>query len=99
MMKRLSLAILLMAAPILAQSNAELKEQVRNTERAFARTMADRDHAAFISFLSEETVFFSATAVLRGPRQVGDGWKRFYEGTKAPFSWEPEQVEVLDSGT
>ena len=26
-------------------------------------------------------------------------WKRFYEGPAAPFSWEPEQVEVLASGT
>src|SRR5256885_5401896 len=103
MMKRFFPAILLLAgvvaAPILAQSNAELKEQVRNTERAFARTMADRDHAAFVAFLSEETVFFSANGVLRGPKQVGDGWKRFYDAPKAPFSWEPEQVEVLDSGT
>ncbi len=60
MMKRLIPAILLLlalsAAPIVAQSNAELKEQVRNTERAFAKTMADRDHAAFVGFLSEETV-------------------------------------------
>jgi hypothetical protein len=36
---------------------------------------------------------------LRGLKQVNDGWKRMYEGAKAPFSWEPEQVEVLDSGT
>jgi ketosteroid isomerase-like protein len=87
------------AATLPAQSNAELKEQVRATERAFAKTMADRDHAAFVSFLADEAVFFGAAGVLRGPRQVGDGWKRFYEGAKAPFSWEPEQVEVLDSGT
>ena len=92
-------AILLLAAPLFAQSNADLKEQVRNTERAFAKTMADRDHAAFVTFLSEETVFFSANGVLRGPKQVADGWKGFYNGAKAPFSWEPEQVEVLDSGT
>jgi len=36
MLKQLSSVILLMAAPVLAQTNAELKEQVRNTERAFA---------------------------------------------------------------
>jgi ketosteroid isomerase-like protein len=104
MMNRLVLAILLLAAPVVAQNNAaqanaELREQVRNTERAFAKTMVDRDHAAFVGFLSEETVFFSANGVLRGPKQVGDGWKRFYDAAKAPFSWEPEQVEVLDSGT
>ena len=26
-------------------------------------------------------------------------WLRFYHDPQAPFSWEPEQVEVLDSGT
>lgn len=26
-------------------------------------------------------------------------WKRFYEKPEAPFSWEPETVQVLDSGT
>ena len=99
MMKRLILVVLLMGAPLLGQSNAELKEQVRNTERAFAKTMADRDHAAFVGFLSEETIFLPSNGVLRGPKQVADGWKRFFDGAKAPFSWEPEQVEVLDSGT
>src|SRR4051794_1725227 len=92
-----SLALLLVL-PLFAQTNSDLKEQVRNTERAFAKTMADRDHAAFVSFLAEEAVFFG-NGLLRGPKQVGDGWKRFFEGPRAPFSWEPEQVEVLDSGT
>jgi hypothetical protein len=27
------------------------------------------------------------------------GWKRFYDGASAPFSWDPDRVEVLDSGT
>jgi len=91
------LPFLIASGIALAQNNAELKEQVRATERAFAKTMADRDHAAFVSFLSEETVFFGQ-GVLRGPRQVADAWKRFYDGPKAPFSWEPDQVEVLESG-
>ncbi|MBS1859486.1 MAG: nuclear transport factor 2 family protein [Acidobacteria bacterium] len=97
-MRRLCFAVLA-AVPLMAQSAAELKEQVRATERAFARTMADRDHAAFTGFLSAEAVFFSAGGVLRGPAQVADAWKRYYEGPRAPFSWEPEQVEVLESGT
>lgn len=81
-----------------AQTSEELKEQVRKTEIAFAKTMADRDHAAFVSFLAEETVFFGRT-VRRGKAQVAEGWKPFYEGKEAPFSWAPETVEVLDSGT
>jgi len=78
---------------------AALAEEVRQTERAFARTMATRDHAAFVSFLAEDTVFLSEIRTLRGRTQVADAWKRYYEGEKAPFSWDPERVEVLDSGT
>jgi len=78
---------------------AELRQQVAATERAFAGTMAARDHAGFTSFLSEETVFFSGPEPLHGKQQVSDWWKRFYEKDVAPFSWEPERVEVLDSGT
>ena len=77
----------------------ELHPQVADTERAFAKTMADRDHAAFATFLSAETVFFTGPKPLHGRRQVADGWKRFYESAAAPFSWEPDQVEVLESGT
>jgi ketosteroid isomerase-like protein len=78
---------------------AELKRQVEATERAFAKTMADRDHAAFASFLSEEAVFFSGPKPLRGKREIADWWKRFYDKPKPPFSWEPAEVEVLESGT
>ena len=31
---------------------ADLQRQVADTERAFAKTMADRDHAAFATFTS-----------------------------------------------
>jgi ketosteroid isomerase-like protein len=82
-----------------AQTNAELKEQVRQTEIAFAGTMADRDHAAFVSFLSGETVFMSGGRATRGSKQVAERWKAFFDGAQAPFSWAPETVEVLDSGT
>jgi ketosteroid isomerase-like protein len=78
---------------------AALARQVFDTERAFAATMASRDHAAFTSFLSDETVFVTDEEPLRGKDQVAAKWKRFYEKPEAPFSWEPEKVEVLDSGT
>ena len=78
---------------------ADLQRQVADTERAFAKTMANRDHAAFATFLSAEAVFFTGPKPLHGSQQVADGWKRFYEGAAAPFSWEPDQVEVLESGT
>ena len=92
---------LLMMTTVSAQQPdpGQLRQQVEDTERAFASTMADRDHDAFTSFLSEETVFFSGEAPLRGKQQVADAWKPYFEGPDAPFSWEPQQVEVLDSGT
>jgi ketosteroid isomerase-like protein len=77
---------------------AALQQQVMDTERAFARTMADRDHAGFASFLSEEAVFFSGETPTRGRDAVAAAWRRFYEGASAPFSWEPDLVEVLPSG-
>jgi ketosteroid isomerase-like protein len=78
---------------------AALERQVADTERAFAKTMADRDLAAFTRFLSDETVFFSGPAPLRGKAAVTTFWKRFYDKPAAPFSWQPERVQVLDSGT
>jgi len=76
----------------------EVKAQVFATERAFAKTMADRDLDAFASFVAPDAVFFSGPEPRRGRQAVVDGWKRFYEKPQAPFSWEPERVEVLDSG-
>lgn len=72
---------------------------VRERERAFAKTMADRDLAAFEAFLADEAIFLSGNTPLRGRAAVVAGWKKFYEGPSAPFSWEPETVEVIDSGS
>ena len=91
--------LLLTAGLVSAQTNAELKETVRQTEIAFAKTMADRDLAAFAGFLAEETVFMSNGRATHGAKQVAERWKAFFEGVHAPFSWEPEFVEVLQSGT
>ena len=91
--------LFLWSAALFAETNAELKEKVRQTEIAFAKTMADRDQAAFARFLSSEAVFFTTGTATRGPAEVVSRWKKFFEGPQAPFSWAPEFVEVLDSGT
>jgi ketosteroid isomerase-like protein len=80
-----------------AQTN--LTEQVRNAETAFAKSMADRDAAAFASLIGDEAVFFGSKEVMRGKNAVVSGWKRFFDGPSAPFSWKPAEVEVLASGT
>ena len=92
-------AVLVLSIGARAETNADLREQVRQTEIAFAKTMADRDLAAFASFLAGEAVFMSGARVTRGAQEVAERWKPFFEGAQAPFSWAPETVEVLDSGT
>ncbi len=77
---------------------ARAEREVADTERAFAKTMADRDYAAFKSFLSDDAIFFSGSTALRGKQRVADAWQRFFEKTDAPFSWQPDQVQVLESG-
>lgn len=95
------LAWFALAGSALAQGDlAALRDQVRDTERAFARSMAERDHPAFVRFLAEEAVFFSGPGqVLHGRDAVAAGWKPYFTAAAAPFSWEPDEVEVLASGT
>jgi ketosteroid isomerase-like protein len=97
----LALATLALAAcagaPVAA--DAGLRAQVFEAEKAFAGTMARRDFPAFKAFLADETIFFGGKGPMRGKDAVAEAWKRFFEGAQAPFSWEPAQVEVLDSGT
>lgn len=78
--------------------NATLARQVTDREIAFARTMAERDHVAFTSFLADEAVFLNGGKPLRGRNAVAAHWKRFYTEPRAPFSWKPDHVQVLDSG-
>ena len=81
------------------QDHITIREQVITVERAFARSMADRSFEDFASFISEEAVFFSGPAPLRGKAQVVAWWARYFDTESPPFSWEPDEVEVLASGT
>jgi ketosteroid isomerase-like protein len=73
-------------------------EQVKAREIAFARTMADRDLQAFLTFISPEAVFFSENEPLRGRDAISRAWAPLFEDPAAPFAWHPDVVEVLDSG-
>lgn len=87
------------AGPAAGEPRDDLAAQVRAAETAFARTMADRDLEAFETFVAEEALFFGSKRVLRGRDAVAAGWSAYFEGAEAPFSWAPETVEALDSGT
>jgi len=95
----LSSLLFLLPAELLAQAPEDLTRQVFAAESSFARSMARRDTAAFASHLAEDAVFFGRSAPLRGKAAVMAGWQSFFEGPEAPFSWVPETVEVLQSGT
>ena len=77
----------------------ELRQQVMETERAFAATMAARDFEAFTGFLSKEAVFMVPGGAQRGRDAVAQAWRPYFDGPNPPFAWAPDQVEVLDSGT
>lgn len=80
-------------------SNSALKRQVMEAERGFAATMKARDFEAFKRFVADEAIFFGAEGPLRGKAAIARGWRQYYDKPQAPFSWEPEEVEVVASGT
>ena len=94
----------LMALLSIAPASAQQKpgspaDEVRAAETAFAKSMADRNLAAFTALLADEAVFFGGKGVMRGKAAVAADWKRFFDGPAAPFSWAPAEVEVLPSGS
>jgi ketosteroid isomerase-like protein len=80
-----------------AESLAELAGQVRATEIAFARTLADRDVKKFVSMIAPDVIWL-ADKPLRGPAEVLANWQKFFDAPQAPFTWAPEIVEVQDGG-
>ena len=86
------------AMPAVSEPETAL-EQVWAAEIAFAQTMRERNLEAFGKFIADEAVFFAGTIVLRGRSKVMEEWAQYFNGPEAPFSWEPDQVEVLESGS
>src|SRR5690349_24011265 len=97
-MKQLLVALLLVgAAPVFAADRATLTEQVRATEVAFAKTLADRNVQAFRAMIAPDVIWL-ADQPLRGPDQVLTRWQKFFDAPQPPFSWAPELVEVQEGG-
>lgn len=94
----LGAAMIFCASISLAADNTELTRQVTEAERGFAQTMVERDFEKFASFIADDAVFYGNSAQ-RGKHAVLAEWQAFFKAEQAPFSWRPEQVDVLDSGT
>lgn len=91
---------------MLASASAATTEQLQQWQRQvtaaecdFAASMARRDLAAFERHLSRQALFFNGAEALNGSAAVVAGWRGFFEGPTAPFSWEPDQVVVNEDGS
>ncbi len=82
----------------LAQAIDNIETEVAKVERAFAKTMADRNFGAFSSFLADDTVFWNNGSALRGKQAVMNVWQAYYDNEAAPFKWEPETVMLIKGG-
>lgn len=78
--------------------DAALVAEVRAAETAFAKTMADRDLDAFAGYIADDAIFVNGTYPLNGKPAILAVWGTYFDGP-APFSWTPETVVVLGSGT
>lgn len=70
---------------------------VADAEQAFAATMAARDLDAFAAFLADDAIFLNGDEVLRGHEAIVSAWSRYFTGERAPFSWEPDRFEAVES--
>ncbi len=61
--------------------------------------MADRDLTAFGRFIAADAVFYSGKEPLRGRDAVLKAWAPFFASPEAPFSWQPDRVEISGGGT
>ena len=67
----ITLWLAMSALPLAAhESTAQLEAQVRAAEIAFAKTMADRDFAAFTRYVAADAVLAGARDILRGRAAV-----------------------------
>jgi ketosteroid isomerase-like protein len=80
-----------------AETTAQLAAQVRSTEIAFAKTLADRDPQAFVRMIAPDSIWLGAKPV-HGPAEILASWREYFAGPTAPFSWAPEIVEVQEGG-
>ena len=93
-----ALLVLASSLTFAQQKPSSAADEVRAAEIAFAKSMADRNFAAFTALLADDTVFWGGKGVNRGKAAVAADWKRFFDAPSAPFSWAPAEVEVLASG-
>ena len=91
------IALLSIASASAQQKPSTPADEVRAAETAFAKSMADRNLAAFTALLADEAVFFGGKGVMRGKAAVAGDWKRFFDGPAAPFKSAVRLVDLSES--
>ena len=87
------------AALAVEDPHPQLSAALMASERAFARSMADRDVGAFAGFIADDALFFDGQgAPLRGKEAVVAAWRRFFGPGPAPFAWTPDEAVVAPGG-
>ena len=72
-------------------------QAIMQADREFSQALASRDKKRFLSFVSEDAVFF-ATGPMRGHAEILEGWAAFFEPGGSSLTWEPTSAEVLVGG-
>lgn len=100
MIGKLMVAVLLCMLSVESGAGDDLSRlagEVRATEIAFAKTLADRDAKKFAGMIAPDAIWL-ADRPLRGPGEVLARWQKFFDAPQPPFSWSPETVEVQAGG-
>lgn len=74
-----------------------LQKSLRETETAFAASVANQDWDQFASFIADEAIFVAAT-VLQGKEAVLEGWAVFFGDGAPKLVWKPELVVIQEDG-
>ncbi len=75
-------------APATASREA-LIEQVRQSEIAFAATVAARDKMRFAAMIAADAVFVGSNGATRGRDAIVAAWAPFFEPSAPTFEWHP----------
>ena len=93
-MNRLSILMACLAA---GSASADLVDDVRCREIAFAHSVENHDMAAFRTFIDPDARFVSNT-VTRGVDEIATAWQVFFADDGPSIRWRPQFVEVLEDG-
>lgn len=96
MIRRLFAVLLLAFA---TSAFADVVEDVRNVEIAFAKAFADQDAAKFFAFVADDATFLASRVTLVGKPEIVKRWSPFFKEKVAPFTWRPDRVVVNGDGT